>query len=169
MTKPETPLTPDQATDAELSAYLDGEVDQAARDEIEQKLSSHEVYRERLQVLQASWDLLDQLPGSDTDESFTRSTVAMAALHIEQPPTSESLVSRQLARWPWLRLGGCIAASFLVGFVAIAVPTRIAHRYAVKDLELIQNFEIYYYADSEQFLKLLDEEGLFAEELDELL
>lgn len=169
MNRPNTPSDPDQAIDVELSAYLDGEIDELARKNVERKLSTHAIYRERLKLLQASWDMLDQLPNAETDESFTRGTVAMATLHVADPNTAKVTASQPWVRGPWLRMGGYIAVAFLFGFTAVSVPTRLAYRHATRNLPLIQHYELYFNTDSLEFLRLLDKEDLFAEELDELL
>jgi anti-sigma factor RsiW len=67
--------THDSSTREELVAYLDGELDAAARQSVEERLARDAEYRSHLQSLQQAWDLLDELPRSSASESFTRTTV----------------------------------------------------------------------------------------------
>jgi len=169
MNEHEPTPTSDEVIDAELTAYLDGEVDDAERAAIETRLSNDAAYRERLQGHQASLDLLDELTGCETDESFTRGTVAMAAAHLERPATARHGIPGWMVHRPWLIWATAIAASLLCGYAGLAIPTRIAHRHAEKEFALIKNYQLYYDVDSVEFLKLLDDPNLFGEEPDGLL
>ena len=62
----------------ELTAYLDGELDQAAQDRVEARLDSDPEYLAQMQQLQQTWDLLDQLPESMPTKSFTEKTMELA-------------------------------------------------------------------------------------------
>ena len=62
----------------ELTAYLDGELDQAARDRVEARLGSDREYLAQMQQLQQTWDLLDQIPESVPAKSFTEKTMELA-------------------------------------------------------------------------------------------
>ena len=65
---------------AEMVAYLDGELDVQQVADVEKRLSEDPEYRVRLQQLQQAWDLLDELPRSKGDEQFTRSTVEIVVV-----------------------------------------------------------------------------------------
>ena len=67
--------------DEELTAYLDGELVGETLRAIEQRLASDELFRQRLQLLDRSWSLLDKLPKQEIDQKFAATTVEMVALH----------------------------------------------------------------------------------------
>ena len=52
----------DSPPDDDLIAYLDGELSAEASDEIERRLSEDANLRRRLQLHQAAWDLLEEVP-----------------------------------------------------------------------------------------------------------
>jgi anti-sigma factor RsiW len=64
----------------ELTAYLDGELDADARAAVEHRLAEDEAFRQRMQRMEDAWAMLDALPRTEADGSFTQSTVEMVAL-----------------------------------------------------------------------------------------
>lgn len=62
----------------ELTAYLDGELDQAAHDRVEARLGTDPEYLALMQQLQHTWDFLDQVPESMPSKSFTETTMELA-------------------------------------------------------------------------------------------
>ena len=103
--------------DEELVAYLDGELsrDNAAR--VEDALSENAEYRLRLKQLQQAWDLMDELPQSAMDESFTKSTVELVVV------SAESEVMATVSRWKTWRIGVWAAS------LAAAQPRRRYYRW----------------------------------------
>ena len=75
---------PTEPIEVDLVAYLDGELEAAELQRVEDRLSRDPDYRLRLRQLQGTWDLLDELPRSSVNESFTRSTVEMVAVQAEE-------------------------------------------------------------------------------------
>ena len=71
---PETsrPLTRDQ-----LVAYLDGELDDHQRQEVESRLAGDATLRDQLSMLERTWQELDQLPRYESDDALTQTTVEM--------------------------------------------------------------------------------------------
>ncbi len=61
----------------ELSAYLDGELDEKQTQEVENRLGSDSKYLAELQSLQKTWDLLDTLPVQEPGGSFTKTTMEL--------------------------------------------------------------------------------------------
>ncbi len=151
-------------TEAQLVAYLDGELDSAANEEIERRLCEDAEYRLRLRQLQQSWDLMDLIPQVDVDQSFTQNTVAMVAVRATKDANVEQSRRRKLRkqRW-WATLAGT-AAAFLAGYVFVYQYVQRENRQMLQDLPVIERMEEYRYADSVEFLRMLDQEGLFAEE-----
>ncbi len=148
----------------ELVAYLDGELDAEASRDVERRLSQDAQYRQKLRQLQKSWDLLDRLPKADVSDVFTQSTVAMIAVtaadDVEEMKTKNT--KRKKTVW-WLGTGS-IAASFLVGYLLVFAVANRENKRLLRDLPVIERMDEYRYADSIEFLQMLDAEGLFAEE-----
>lgn len=157
---------PPEATDEmieELVAYLDGELDSEASRDVERRLSQDAKYRQKLRQLQQSWDLLDRLPKADVSDVFTQSTVAMIAVtaadDVEEMKTKNT--KRKKTVW-WLGTGS-VAASFLVGYLLVFAVANRENKRLLSDLPAIERMDEYRYADSIEFLQMLDAEGLFAE------
>jgi len=158
---------PSDANDAmveELVAYLDGELDPESSRDVERRLSQDADYRQRLRQLQQSWDLLDRLPKADVDASFTQSTVALIA--VKAGDDVEVIKERRSKRrriLRWIGVGG-VAVAFLVGY-ALVYSVAVRHnRRLLRDLPVIERIDEYRYAESIEFLQMLDDEGLFVEE-----
>jgi anti-sigma factor RsiW len=158
---------PSEANDAmieELVAYLDGELDAEASREVERRLSQDAHYRQRLRQLQHSWDLLDRLPRADVGEAFTQSTVAMIAVTAADDVKEMKAGGTRRKRAVWWLGTGSVAASFLVGYLLVFSVARRERNQLLRDLPVIERMDEYRYADSIEFLRMLDAEGLFAEE-----
>jgi anti-sigma factor RsiW len=149
---------------ADLVAYLDGELDATQTRAVEDRLSSDADYRRQLRDLQRAWDLLDQLPKAEVDDTFTQTTLAMVAVSaaddVEQAQERQVRTQR---RWWWT---GSIAATvaFAAGYVAVAIVVSRENRRLLRDLPVIQRLDEYRYADSVEFLRQLEREGVFAED-----
>lgn len=151
----------------QLVAYLDGEVDAAAAQAVEERLARDAGFRQTLNDLQRSWDLLGDLPQPTTDESFTKTTVEMVALR-----TDDDIKHEQQAwfkRQDLRRLAGVsgILASLLLGFLAYRYWLDAPNRQLKVDLPVIERVDVYQHIDNLQFLEQLQEEGLFDEHVDE--
>jgi hypothetical protein len=150
--------------DEELVAYLDGQLDRQSARQVEQRLASEEPVRRRLQELAQSWDLLDQLPHAVADDAFVRSTVEMVAVAAEQEFAEQQAAEprRRRRRWLW---GGCAAlAVAIAGYVVAANVWTDPNEKLIRDLSVIENQERYKQAGDVDFLKKLNEEGLFSDE-----
>lgn len=158
-----SPDNNDPITD-ELTAYLDGELDAQSSREIERRLSHDAKYRQKLQELERCWDLLDRLPRADADPSFTQSTVAMIAVTAQEDVAGESMQRTRRRVWNWWAGLCASAAAFLIGYGAVTVQTGRSNRELLQDLPVIESIDEYRYVGDMQFLEMLDESGLFAEE-----
>ncbi len=147
----------------ELTAYLDGELDSEAVRRVEDRLARDADYRRELQRMQRAWDLLDGLPRATVNESFTNSTLEMVAVAAAQDAQAVQ------ARVPYrrrLRQGASVAAAaaaIAMGFVLGHWLWPSTNEQLLRDLPVLQHFELYYQADNIDFLHQLDREGLFAE------
>jgi hypothetical protein len=61
----------------ELTAYLDGELDETQTQAVENRLGSDSKYLAEMQSLQKTWDLLDTLPVQSPGGSFTKTTMEL--------------------------------------------------------------------------------------------
>jgi|YNPMSStandDraft_1061717.scaffolds.fasta_scaffold02809_6 anti-sigma factor RsiW len=155
---------PAKIPDEELIAYLDGELDDAGCRRIEQLLMTDPHLRRRLQELERCWELLDQLEPPPPDERLTRSTLEMVA--VEAAQQAELLGPAVWWRrwlWPGLVLVSLLTATALgvaLGWSWAPDPDR----QLLEDLLLLENLDCYRQIDDFQFLKALQERGIFQEE-----
>ena len=70
----DSPLEPD---DELLVAYVDGELDNDSRTQLEDRLLDDEELRRRLQDLQQGWDYLDDFPAMVPCEKLVESTLEL--------------------------------------------------------------------------------------------
>jgi hypothetical protein len=147
----------------ELTAYLDGELDAQAVKQIEERLGRDPAYQAELQRLERAWELLDRLPRASVNETFTKTTMEMVAVAAsEDAATVQSAWPRRHRRQQFLGGLGLVAAG-LVGFAVGHWWWPNPNEQLLRDLPVLRNFELYYQADNIDFLRLLDEQGLFAE------
>ena len=107
MSQADDNMTENATHDESLVAYLDGELDATERARVEQRLHEDEKYRQRLEELQRSWELLDLLPSPKLSESFCNTTVEMAVVIAdERMRADQSWLLRR--RW-LLGLAGTVA------------------------------------------------------------
>ncbi len=125
--------------DEMLVAYLDGELEDAARNSLEQKLSSDEALRWRLDQLRSAWDLLDELPVTKPDPNFAQSTiemVAMSAAELGDPIGPRS--SGRRWRWAaWL----LVPLLMLAGYAAVRGLYRYQERLAIQEVHLLADWD----------------------------
>jgi hypothetical protein len=157
------PTQPLDSVEEELSAYLDGELDAGSVRRVEERLAREPAYQAELQRLERAWDLLDRLPRASVGEAFTKTTIEMVAIAASAEAESiQQELPRRRRRQQAFGIVGVIAAG-LVGFVAGHWLWPSPNDRLLKDLPVLQNFELYYQADNIDFLRLLDREGLFDE------
>jgi anti-sigma factor RsiW len=159
-----SPSPPTDPVEVDLVAYLDGELDAAELQRVEDRLSHDPVYRTRLRQLQGIWDLLDELPRSSVNESFTRSTVEMVAVQAEESLQTAQRRERRRQSRPLLLSGIAIAGALACGYLAGSFVWSSPDEELIQDLPVIENLDSYLVADDVEFLKSLQRAGLFAEE-----
>jgi anti-sigma factor RsiW len=150
-----------QDLEDELNAYLDGELDAENVRRVEERLARDPEYRRELQKLERAWNLLDSLPRASVDDAFTRSTIEMVATSASQE--AEALARELPRRRRQRRIVGAISmlAALAVGFAIGRGIWRDPNRQLLDDLPVLENLDLYYQADDIEFLRLLDERGLF--------
>lgn len=149
----------DQLTDQELVAYLDGEISEAERATIEQRIANEPDLSQRLDDLRATWQLLDHLSPAEPTDDFTKTTVTMTAVR-----SHRTVVSRFIRR-RWKTLAG-VVASLAVGYGVVFLPMQYEKRKRLRDVPVIDNVDLYLHAESMEFLRQLDSEELFAQDID---
>jgi anti-sigma factor RsiW len=150
----------------ELTAYLDGELDPENRNRVEERLSTDIVYRNELHRLERAWRLLDVLPPATVEDNFSRSTLAMvttaASMEVEKAKAAAPKKRRRLQAVGALGIVACGLAGVSLGHWMWPDPNLAL----LRDLPLLEHFDAYRHADSVEFLRSLDREGVFAEESD---
>jgi hypothetical protein len=102
---------------------------------------------------------------------FTRTTVAMVAVAAEQD-AQRAQVSRRRRSWlGWMCVTAVVIVAASIGFAAARYRLDRPNRQVATDLPVIENVDIYRYADSVEWLEMLDKAELFddEEELDDEL
>ncbi len=160
-------LTEPESIDEEIVAYLDGELDAEAEARVVRRLAEDSAYRARLSQLQQAWDLLDNLRGSEADEDFVQSTIAMVAVQAEEDAKTMRLRVVRRRNFTWAAVAAMALASLLAGFAYFRYQLTDADRKLVRDLPVIERVDDYRHIDDIEFLKQLARENLFAAEVDD--
>ena len=131
------PLT--EAEQADLVAFLDGELKGEAARLVETKVNLDPVWREEAAAHKRAWDMLDFLPKS------------------EPTPVGPSRA--------WMWWSGGVGAAALGGWSACRamMPVGPGERELVRDLRLIENKRVYERVDDFDFLEALAHPDLFGE------
>ncbi|MEN6450192.1 MAG: hypothetical protein ABFC96_06860 [Thermoguttaceae bacterium] len=147
--------------DEQLVAYLDGELDAESGRRIEALLASDPEVRGRLQSLERTWDLLDELDAAPVGEPFTHTTLEMVAVAAREEVEQERAVAPRRRRRRRLAILGAILAAAVLGFLSIALLTPDPNRQLLVDLPVLVNLDEYRQVASVEFLRLLRKEKLF--------
>ncbi len=139
--------------------YLDGELDAPNAHRVEEALAADPHVREEVWKLEQTWEMLDELPRTQVDESFTRSTVEMIAVRAEQELAQAAQLIPQRRRNAWLLSGTVVACAAIAGFLSVLVMEQRADERLLRDLPVIENFEQYREVGDIEFLRLLRERG----------
>ncbi|HUT10863.1 MAG TPA: hypothetical protein VMY42_10225 [Thermoguttaceae bacterium] len=155
------PANADPALDEELMAYLDGELDADDSQRIEQLLASDAEARLKLQRLERTWELLDELKTPQDAGELTKSTLEMVAAAAEEDVArSRAEIARGRRRRGFLG-GACLLAVGVAGFFLVRPMVPNPNRQLLEDLPLLEHLAEYRQLDDVDFLHLLWENGLF--------
>ena len=114
------PGSSESAIMQQLTAYLDGELENDELIAVEERLSQDDKYRNLMQKLQKTWDVLDVLPTSSVNHSFTQSTMKLVV-----DDAKKAVFKNKTNYWTWpLR----ILALILIPLTA-STGTFLANRY----------------------------------------
>ena len=160
---------------AELVAYLDGELDEAATQAVEAKIAADPHTRAELDALKQTWGLLDYLPKASPSPNFTHRT--MERLTLENVPASKTMPMPGKRR-PWV-IAACWAAALLlsvsVGYYATTKfwpsttpvtpdPIPDSDLPLVRHLRIVEKWHQYENTDDLDFVKKLNHPDLFGED-----
>ncbi len=150
----------DEALQLDLVAYLDGELEPEQARRVEQLLYNHPAVQEEVRKLEASWDLLEELPQTQVDEQFTQSTVELVIADLtQQLQSQQQALPRQARRW-WLLLALVLGVA---AFATVAVLDSVwlaRERHLSQQLPLLQRLEQYEEVRDIQFLEQMIQQKL---------
>lgn len=142
-----------------LTAYLDGELDEESTRRIESVLASSAVARNDVELLARTYDLLDDLPRPGAPSNFTEKTVATAKLEGYRKPLSQQ---------PWFQVArrGLILGTWTVAIIATGTTCYLlTNRWVPQQEDLliekypvIRNLDVYSEVGSVEFLNKLTAE-----------
>jgi anti-sigma factor RsiW len=154
---------------ANLTAYLDGELDEETAHTLEAKISQDPEARAELEALRQAWGMLDYLPRAAPSTTFTHRT--MERLSLERRPAVETgRMPVKRPAWPgYLGWAAAVLVAAAAGYWAstalFAPSTPDADEPLVRQLRLIERWRDYETIDDLEFLKSLDHPDLFAEDV----
>jgi anti-sigma factor RsiW len=148
----------------QIVAYLDGELDSATNAEIEKRLADDAEFALRLQQLQRAWELLDELPRAKTNIDFTRSTVELIAVSAEDDLQATKNQQTQKKIQSWLIRSGLVSLAIVMGWFIGDWYFGRTHRQLIQDFPVIHQLDEYRLTEDMEFLKQLQDAGLFNEE-----
>ncbi len=154
----------DDALNERLVAYLDGELDPESSRQVEDLLASDPEISDKLQRLDRTWELLDELDQTPAADRLTQSTLEMVAVEAEEELDRLQSEAPRRRRRRWLLLAGGILVAGLTGYTVVAIFLPDPNRDLIRDLPVLENLDQYDRIDSVEFLSELHKQGLFAEE-----
>ncbi len=172
----------DDNRQAELVAYLDGELDEGSAQEFERRLGGDPALRSEADALKRTWELLDFLPQPEPSPMFTTRTLDKVAVLRPSGPVAAPIIRTAVAArvgqpariWPWVVGFAAAAALLFLGSFALTgalgrkapVPedSKVVEEQMAKDLRVLDNLTLYQYGDDLAFVFGLDQPDLFGEE-----
>lgn len=153
-----------------LSAYLDGELDEEASHALEAKINLDPEARAEVEALKQAWGMLDYLPRPQPSTGFTHRTLEKLslvqmgkALETGRMPAPGSGLLRYIA-WAAAFLamtGAGLGASFLLWHQP---RDQGAEEPLVRHLRVLEKWRQYEHIDDLDFLKSMDHPDMFGDE-----
>jgi hypothetical protein len=159
----EQPDSPDTLDQELLVAYLDDELTHQDREAVENRLSSDEPFRQKMQRLQTSWDMLEHLPLSDVSDSLTRTTLEMVSIAVSQEMETVQYEEEKKASYQWIGRGLSLLLAAGIGYLLFSALLQSPNRRLVRDLPLVAELDVYRHAGDIDFVEKLRDTGLFSE------
>jgi anti-sigma factor RsiW len=151
------------ALQEQLVAYLDGELDAETSRRIEGLLASDPKIRQTLQTLDRTWELLDELEKPQVADKFTQSTLEMVIVAAEEDTKQGQTTASRRRLWRKALFGVGLLGAAAIGFMVVSLQPD-PNQQLIQDLPILENLDDYLQTDDIQFLRMLREEGVFAEE-----
>lgn len=154
----------DRLTDRDeeiLVAYLDGELDSEETRQIEQRLAMEPDFRDKMASLEQTWNMLDALETVPVDKTLVRSTMEMLVLDVEKEIKDDEIRKKKRKFPDFLFI---VLMFFLIGLIGFQLASLVGIRFftiVMKDIPIIQKLDQLQQIDSIEFLKKLDDEGVF--------
>jgi anti-sigma factor RsiW len=159
---------------AELVAYLDGELDEAATQAVEAKVATDPDARAELDALKQTWGMLDYLPKASPSANFTHRTLERLTLENIGDKATKPIPVASPAR-PWLARVGWAAAIVLalVGGYLVTLkfkpdqtpdPIPDADVPLLRHLRIAEKWRYYENVDDVDFARKLNHPDLFGED-----
>jgi anti-sigma-K factor RskA len=158
---------------AELVAYLDGELDEAATQAIEAKIATNPDARAELDALKQTWGMLDYLPKASPSPNFTNRTLERLSLENVRASAKTQPMRRPASPlWAASLWVVCIGAALLAGYYATHFWPRPSPDEPMPDpdlpivqhLRLMEKWRYYENADDLDFVEKLTHPDLFGED-----
>jgi anti-sigma factor RsiW len=139
-----------------LVGYLDGELTDPETVQIEKLLAESAVARTDVELLAATYELLNELPRPKAPSGFAEKTMATARLEEVRPDLTQSPWYQRL-RWAFGYAGwiAVLLAAGLVGYAATRFWTPQEHDILVRDFEIIHQLDKYAEVETAGFLERL--------------
>ncbi len=150
------PQKPDLSASEELVAYLDGELSRDQSEAVERRIQDDKQARHELQQYDQVWNALDKLPQTTVKESFTKTTIELAAVDAKKSLAAQTTllpVRHRNRRWQW---AGMVAAGLVLGFTLVAIVIPNPNRTLYMHLPVITQIDAYNEVRDVEFLRALD-------------
>jgi hypothetical protein len=149
-----------------LVAYLDGELDDASTEEIEQTLAHSAEARHEVDMLTRTWELLDTLPKSKASDEFSERTLSSIKVNdIKQSGFGWFHPANWRRHMYPIFWGFSLIVAATVGFSVLRYGISGESEQLVEELPLIDNYNVYSDIVDVEFLQELQKSGLFEEDL----
>jgi anti-sigma factor RsiW len=154
---------------ANLTAYLDGELDEETAQALEAKLSQDPNARAEVEALRQAWTMLDYLPRSAPSATFTHRTMERLSLE-RRPVETGKMPAGRAGSWfgPVAWAAAMVLAAWIGWYASQRLwqPTPDPDEALVRQLRLIEKWRAYEMVDDVEFLRALDDPDLFGEDVD---
>src|SRR5690606_31622387 len=124
-------------------AYLDGELDPRASEEIERRVQHDEVARQQLQQFDRVWNALDDLPRPMASEAFTRTTIEMITSDARQELVHATAMLPVRRRTWRLQVASVCVAGVVLGFTLLWLILPNPNRTLYANLPTIEQVDVY--------------------------
>jgi anti-sigma factor RsiW len=146
---------------ANLVAYLDGELDEAATQIIEQTLAENSDVRGEVDSLTRTFEMLDELPRAQVSDEFTARTLSTIQIARQSQTDGDTPSHRRFGN-------RMLLASWIVGLaLSVLLGVLIGGRFSrddstrlVEDLPILKNLDIYSEIGSVEYLQKLEMDGV---------